>query len=168
MGPQLSAIPKGKTIFIDANIFLYEIFDHPIFGENSHRIFKDVENGHLQGLTSTLVLDEVFYKMMLMEASNKFHIPLKDASSYLKRNYHRITVLTDSRKNIQKIQRINNLEIKGISPEIFEMSTEIAETNMLLPHDASHLAVMRFTGLSDIATNDSDFERVAGIRVWRP
>ena len=168
MGPQLSDIPAGKTIFIDANIFLYEIFNHPVFGENSHRVLKDVENGHQLGLTSTLVLDEVLYKMMLMEASNKFHISSKDSSSYLKRNPQKITALTASWKYIQKIQRIDNLKIEGISPEIFEMSIEIAKTNMLLTHDASHLAVMRFKGLSDIATNDSDFERIEGVKVWRP
>ena len=127
-----------------------------------------MENGHLLGLTSTLVLDEVLYKMMLMEASNRFHVSLKDSSSYLKRNPQEINALTTTWKYIQKIQRIDNLKIVGISPEIFEMSIEIAKTNMLLTHDASHLAVMRFTGLSDIATNDSDFGRVEGVKVWRP
>ncbi len=70
----LSRISTGKTVFIDANIFLYEIFDHPNFGEGSYRILKDIENGAIKGVTSTLVLDEVLHKMILTETSEKFHI----------------------------------------------------------------------------------------------
>ncbi len=55
-------IPAGKTVFLDANIFLYEVFDHPNFGDGSYRILKDVEEGILNGVTSTLVLDEVLFK----------------------------------------------------------------------------------------------------------
>jgi len=38
----------------------------------------------------------------------------------------------------------------------------------LLPNDAIHLATMKKYGIRNIATNDSDFERVGGIKVWRP
>jgi len=161
-------IPPGKTVFIDANIFLYEIFDHPVFGEGSYRILKDVEEGILNGVISTLVLDEVFYKMILMEASNKFQISIKDTSFFLKKNPKKITQLENSWKNIKKIPKMRNLKVEGITPEIFESSVEIVKTNMLLTHDAAHLAVMQYTEVTDIATNDSDFERIEGITVWRP
>jgi len=72
----LSTIPTGKRVFIDANIFLYEIFDHPKF--------------------------------------------------------------------------------------------DIAKANMLLTHDALHIAVMKYESISDIASNDNDFERIEGITIWKP
>lgn len=161
-------IPAGKTVFLDANIFLYEVFDHPNFGDGSYRILKDVEESILNGVTSTLVLDEVLFKMILMEASNKFQISLKDTVSFLKKNPKKIPLLENSWKDIQRIQRIENLTIEGITPKIFESSVEIAKTNMLLMHDASHLAVMQSRGVIDIATNDADFDRIKGIKVWRP
>lgn len=161
-------IPADRTVFIDANIFLYEVFDHPDFGEGSYRILKDIEEGILNGITSTLVLDEVLFKMILMEASNKFQISLKDTASFLKKNPKKILLLENSWKDIQRIQRIENLTVEGITPKIFENSVEIAKTKMLLMHDASHLAVMQSRGVLDIATNDMDFERIEGINVWRP
>lgn len=161
-------IPAGKTVFLDANIFLYEVFDHPNFGDGSYRILKDVEEGILNGVTSTLVLDEVLFKMILMEASNKFQISLKDTASFLKKNPKKIPLLENSWKDIQRIQRIENLTIEGITPKIFESSVEIAKTNMLLMHDASHLAVMQSIGVIDIATNDAELDRIKGIKVWRP
>jgi len=168
MGSKLSSIPAGTLLFIDANVFLYAIFDHANFGEGSYRILKDVEDNSLRGISSTLVLDEVLYKMMLMEASNMNQISLREAPSFLKRFPEKITKLEKSWSHIQKIQKIENIVIKGITPEIFEKSVHIARTNKLLPHDASHLAVMESAGVKDIASNDSDFGKVKGIKVWQP
>lgn len=170
MGPQrgLSLIPAGKMVFVDANIFLYEIFNHPDFGEGSYIILNDIEQGILKGVTSTLVLDEVLYKMILMEASNKFKISLKNTASFLKKNPEKIPQMESSWKDIQRIQNLENLIIEGITPKIFDNSIEIAKKNMLLTHDASHLAVMQSIGVANIATNDTDFERIEGIKVWKP
>lgn len=37
----------------------------------------------------------------------------------------------------------------------------------LLSNNALHLAVMRIEGITDLVTNDGDFDRVVGIRVWK-
>jgi predicted nucleic acid-binding protein len=38
----------------------------------------------------------------------------------------------------------------------------------LLPNDAIHLATVRRYGITNIATNDRDFERVDWLNVWKP
>lgn len=38
----------------------------------------------------------------------------------------------------------------------------------LLTDDSITLAVMRRHGLTDLASNDEDFRRVSGIRLWTP
>ena len=38
----------------------------------------------------------------------------------------------------------------------------------LLTNDAFHVATMKGHGITNIATNDSDFERVEWIKVWKP
>jgi predicted nucleic acid-binding protein len=164
----LSRIPTGKKVFIDANIFLYEVFNHPKFGENAYRILKDVENGVIKGITSTLVLDEVLHKMILIEVSEKFNFPMKDTVPFLKKNPKEIPLLDSSWKDIDRIQEIENLTVVGISPDVFKNSINIAKKNMLLAHDAQHVAVMKYESISNIASNDGDFERVEGITVWKP
>lgn len=165
---RLSIIPAGKRVFIDSNIFLYEVFDHPKFGESAYRILKDVEKGAIKGVTSTLVLDEVPHKMILIEASKKFYISIKDTVSFLKKNPKEIPLLDSSWKNIDRIQEIENLTVRGISPDVFKSSIIVAKANMLLAHDALHIAVMKYESISDIASNDSDFERIEGITIWKP
>ena len=45
---------------------------------------------------------------------------------------------------------------------------ERKELKGIMSNDATHVATMKTHGISDIATNDPDFERVEGIKVWKP
>lgn len=45
---------------------------------------------------------------------------------------------------------------------------DLARKYQLLPRDASHLGIMLNNLISNIATGDSDFERVECIEVWKP
>ncbi len=54
-----------------------------------------------------------------------------------------------------------------IHPHFTDLGTVILK-NRLLPNDALHLATMISNNILDVATNDADFERVEGIKVWKP
>lgn len=45
-------IEPGTTIFIDANIFLYKIFDHWRYAESCGDLLKDVDRGRYSGVSS--------------------------------------------------------------------------------------------------------------------
>jgi len=45
---------------------------------------------------------------------------------------------------------------------------EVISGYFLLPNDAFHVATMKRYGITNIATNDPDFERVEWIKVWKP
>jgi len=38
----------------------------------------------------------------------------------------------------------------------------------LILNEVVHIAIMKKRGIVDLASNDSDFERVAGINLWKP
>ncbi len=42
------------------------------------------------------------------------------------------------------------------------------DSKVLLPNDAIHVATMKRHGITSIATNDPDFERVGWLKVWKP
>ena len=52
----LSQVPLSERIFIDANIFLYSVFEHPAYGRSCREFLKHVENDEIKGFTSDLVL----------------------------------------------------------------------------------------------------------------
>ncbi|MFH1322467.1 MAG: PIN domain-containing protein [Methanobacteriota archaeon] len=165
---KLSLIPSGTSIFIDANIFLFDIFEDPDFGDASYDFIKKIESLEIKGYTSTLVLDEVLFKMILMEASNKLNVSMKNVVRLLKKEPDKLDALEKSWENIKEIQNMENLTIFGVTPAIFKDAVEIAQTYKLLPHDATHAAVAKKMNIRNIATNDEDFERLDFLKVWKP
>jgi len=47
-------------------------------------------------------------------------------------------------------------------------SAAISQSQGLLTNDALIVALMQRHGISHLATNDDDFDRVPGITVWKP
>lgn len=69
------ALKKGDSVFIDANIFIYN------FGGHSAEC-KDVllrcARGELRGTTATFILAEVLHRLMIAEATAKGFISDKN------------------------------------------------------------------------------------------
>jgi predicted nucleic acid-binding protein len=63
---------------------------------------------------------------------------------------------------------IGKLQILSISPAMVPMITAISQQIGLLTNDAAVVAHMQSSGLSKIASNDPDFDRVPGISRYAP
>lgn len=162
-----SLYPDDIT-FLDANVFLLDIFADPEKGNYCQNLISLVEKGKVRGVTSVMVLDEILFKMLIVEASKKFNIPIQAVSKLLKADHKRLQSLSESWLNIERIQSIPNLEIVEVSPDDFSRSIEFAKSLNLLPHDALHLAVMKRKGVVSIVTSDPHFDNVEWITVYPP
>jgi len=58
---------------------------------------------------------------------------------------------------------LNNLLVP-----MFVVVLESMKRYRLMSNDAIHVATMKQRGITNIATNDPDFERVEWIKVWKP
>jgi predicted nucleic acid-binding protein len=52
--------------------------------------------------------------------------------------------------------------------ELLREATVLAVQNQLLTNDALIVALMRRHQLTELVTNDDDFDRVSGLTVWKP
>ena len=69
---------------------------------------------------------------------------------------------------IEKMRELTNLDFVAYTREIAFFAETLAKEYLLLSNDATHVATMKTHEISDIATNDPDFERAEGIKVWKP
>ena len=69
---------------------------------------------------------------------------------------------------IENIEQIENLTILGLEKGVLNLAIEFSRKYGLLATDAVHAATMKMEGLSILATNDRDFERVDWLDLWRP
>jgi len=162
---------RDDRIFIDANIFIYNALDHPLYGDSCSNFLNRVECGLIDGVITTHVIDEVLFKILTAKAScylDKTTIwdikdKMKDVS-FSKKVYSAVWKYADY---------LDELTSYGVTILPADMGTimrsvELGEKYGLLTTDSIHLAAMMRHKICNIATNDSDFERVDLVAVWNP
>ena len=164
----LRALPTDSHIFIDANIFLYAILGHPNFKSPCKDFLIKLENGEYEGITSTLILNEVVHKLMLAEVIKIKRLNSEyEALKLIRKNPDIISNLHSTWNNYAYIKRYP-IMIAEVDEKAMDLAVQISERYRLLISDAVHITTMKTRGIVDLASNDSDFERVPGINLWKP
>ncbi len=74
----LSNFARDERIFIDANIFIYNALDDPLYAGSCSDFLRLVETNRIKGVITPHVMDEVLFKILIAEASRyikKFTLP---------------------------------------------------------------------------------------------
>ncbi|HZW55825.1 MAG TPA: type II toxin-antitoxin system VapC family toxin [Nitrososphaerales archaeon] len=129
-------------IYLDANFFLFSNFDQTSRGDNARKLQGRIISGE-KAATCVLTLDEVMWVII--------------------RNKRKEAL----RETIEDIYSMPNLAIKEVSPSTALDALDLMEEFDLRPRDAFHIAVMKSSGITEIASDDPDFDRVKGIKRWR-
>lgn len=164
----LNDIKPRTDVFIDANIFLYEILDHWRYGRSCRTFLENVNEGKYSGLISVLICNEVFHRVVIGEVVEKYEINPKSAVGFLKNNWEIMKELNKAQDAIANIKQIDNLRIVEINRDVFDLALNYSTSYGLLSNDAIHLAVLKKSGITNIATNDKDFKRIEWLKVWNP
>jgi predicted nucleic acid-binding protein len=163
----LSQIPLGSKVFIDANIFIYHFGGDGNISDACTEFLLRVEEKDVEAFTSTIILSEVLHRLMIVEAVEKYKLPLRGIVRYLKE--HPDIVMTLEKYSIapDKIRQMNVTILTMTLQDLLD-SKGVRDSDGLLTNDSTSVSIMKRFGITDIATNDNDFERVNGVRVWKP
>ena len=156
-------------IFLDANIFLFHALDHEQFGEESTKFLGKIETGEIKGIITSLVVDEVLFKILVASASMFIEKPsIWNIRRKLKEKKFKEEVYQPVEEYKDYIWSLtqNGLEIIGLEEKMAFESVALGRQYGLLTSDAMHLAAMKVADIAHIATNDSDFLVVDFITVW--
>ena len=163
----LSNISSGSSVFIDANIFIYAFAPDPQFGSLCEQLLERIELQDLQGYTSSQVLSDVAHRLMTLEACTNFGWPYAGIAAKLQRNPAEIQKLTRFRQAVGSVSVIG-VEVLPVFARHVESAAAISQQHGLLSNDALVLAMMHEHGLSQLASHDTDFDRVPGITRFAP
>lgn len=156
----------GSPIFVDANTLIYHFAPHPILGPPCHQLLQRIERQEILGFTSTHILSEVAHRLMTIEAGSLFGWSARVVQR-LKEKPGAVQQLTNFRTAVEKIPALN-IQILTIAPDTIVLATMISQQTGLLSNDALIAAIMRNHNLSNLASHDSDFDRVSGIIRYAP
>jgi predicted nucleic acid-binding protein len=104
---------------------------------------------------------------MTLEAIDRFGWPQAGIAARLRKHHNEIPKLT---LHIQAVAQIPLLGIQTITitPPLVEAATLVSQQHEQLMGDALVVAVMQAHGLTHLASNDADFDRVPGLTRYTP
>jgi predicted nucleic acid-binding protein len=160
-------IPAGAPIFLDANALIYHFTNDPIYGPACSDLVKQVEHQQVQGFTSSHVLADVAHRLMTLEAINLTGWPITSIAARLRRHHGEIPKLGVYRQAIARIPQLG-VQVLPVHFPLIEAATLVSHQHELLTGDALVVAVMQANGLTNLASTDADFDRVAGLTRYGP
>lgn len=160
----LSKVPTGSRIFIDSNIFIYHFLG---LEDSCTQLLARIEEEEVKGFTSVIVLAEVWHRLMVAECIEMYKVSPRKATSYLKSNPEKVKKLTRCQEAISSIPKMK-ISIWSLTRKAFSLAQTISQEYGLLTNDSLNLALMRQHRIKNIATNDTDFQRVKNINFWKP
>ena len=127
--------------YVDVNIFVYWLGNHPSFGRRAHRWIKKIENARPgEYITSSLTLYETLVIVTGLTGRS-----LKGTSL--------VEGVIDS------MIRLKGLVIEPLKPEDFIQAVELMKEYDIDYEDSIHLAVALRKKAKEIVSNDEDFDK---------
>jgi predicted nucleic acid-binding protein len=163
MAYDISALPHGSLVFVDSNIFIYGLLRE---SQQCAHFLERCHRQELRGATTLEVVGEVCHRLMLKEAFDAGAINRLNALA-LKRKRDAIRGL---RKYWDLTARIFELNLALLpSDEPRHRGAQQARIKYgLLTNDSLVVAACFENGIDSLATRDADFDRIAGLTVYRP
>ncbi len=167
---RLSDYKYSDPVFIDANIFLDYSLPNPEYGEAVTDFLEKVELLEINAVTTPVVLDEVSYILLMYKGHivldtkdrQRIRDSIKKDKKFAETCYEVVEEFNDY------LGDLNGLKVIPATGEDYKKVARLGKKYRLLPSDALHASVMENNNIFNIATRDSDFDRVEGIKVWNP
>ncbi len=160
-------IPSGESVFLDANVFVYEFGPDPVFGIASQNLLERIEDGDLRRFCSTHEFSNVAHRLMTLEACQTFGWPYAGIGPRLRSHPTEITQLHRFRQALVEIIAIG-VQILSVNHQHVVQAADLSQQFGLLSGDALIVAVMQANQMTCLASNDSDFDRVPSLRRYAP
>ena len=157
----------GDAVFVDANTLTYHFQPHPVWGSACTDLLQRIENQELFGYTSSHVLSEASHRLMTIEANLVFGWQFSGIGNRLRTHPDEVRKLTAFRHAIDEILQ-GRLQILISSPSVLAAGAALCQHIGLLTNDGLVVALMQSNGLTKLASNDADFDRVPGLTRYAP
>jgi predicted nucleic acid-binding protein len=157
----------GESVFVDANTLVYHFTHHPRFGPPCTALLERIERQEISGCTATHVLSEASHRMMTLEAITLLGWAQANVGNRLRNHPGEVSKLATFRNAIERVLQ-SKLRVLTVDPGFLATGAALCQQFGLLTNDGLIVTVMQANGLTDLASSDTDFDRVPGISRYAP
>ena len=164
---RIERLPNGTRVFADANVLNYAFSTvEPLHSLTASLIERSARQ-EIQVFTSASQAANVIHRAMIIEARSVLQVPFSKVLAYLKTHPDAVRRLTRYRQVPGELGRAH-VRILDVTYREIHASKQYRDDYGLLTDNSIMLAVMERYDLVDLATNDEDFKRIPGLRLWMP
>jgi predicted nucleic acid-binding protein len=163
----LADLVAGDDVFVDANTLVYRFSLHAKYGLACTDLLARIDRQELVGYTSTHVLSETAHRLMTLEAITRFGWPQAGIGNRLRTHPADVARLTHFKVAVEQVLR-SNLRVLTTAATELSVAVTLSQQIGLLINDALIVALMQANGLTRIASEDDDFDRVPGLARYAP
>ena len=160
-------LQNGDAVFVDANVFIYHFTNHPRYGAACTALVERIELKELRGFSASHCLADVVHRIMTIAAMGRFTWPVTGLAARLKKHHASIAHLSLYQSAATKVGQLGIL-VLPVSESLVLAATHVSQQCELLTGDALIVALMHQHGLTNLASNDADFDRVPGLNRYAP
>jgi predicted nucleic acid-binding protein len=160
------AVPSGTDIAIDANIFVYAFLHQ---SDDCRALLLRCARQDVYGVATLDTVSEATHRLMCAEAMNSGIISkeTRNPAASLRKRPDAVAGLRTYWIQTQAILSLN-LSFLQITEDHVRTAQSLRASCGLLTRDSLLVAAMQESGLTSLASNDSDFDRVPGLIRYRP
>lgn len=160
-------IPDGTAAFVDANILHYAVVPTPPFSQHVYPFMDRLTTGEINGVASVPVLADAQHKTMLSLLAAQYGLSRAKLVGWAKKHPSEMCALAGLTEAVQLL-RSATVRLLPLDSALLSEASHASIQYGLLTNDAIIVALMHRHGITHLATNDDDFDRVPGITVWKP
>jgi predicted nucleic acid-binding protein len=156
----------GGAVYVDTNVWYMYLRTDPMHQHTLTTFFGRVVRGAIEAFAGILVLDELFYRLLLARVKdatgrNPLEVLRADLPGAIAAHGDAIDTA------LRKLMALPHVHLISVETADFHGMLNSIMAYGLLPRDALHVTVMQCVGLTVIASDDTDFDRVATLtRHW--
>ena len=139
----------------------------PRWSSSCGQLLQRIQNQQIAGHTSAAILSEVAHRLMTIEARARHRWTSGKVLHHLKQSPHVVQALTNSEAAVASIVG-SRANIFPVAAGLVVAAAAVCRQTGLLTNDALTVALMQAHGLTKLASNDPDFDRVPGITRYAP
>jgi predicted nucleic acid-binding protein len=155
-------LQSGEAIFVDANTLIYHFTNHSKYGAACTALVERIEFKEIHGFTSSHCLSDVAHRIMTIEAMGRLGWPVSGLAARLKKHRGEIPKLGLYQQATAKVAQLG-IQVLPLSGALVLDATNFSQQFELLTGDALIVATMHQQGLTKLASEDADFDRVLGL-----
>jgi len=156
----------GGAVYVDTNVLYMYLRADPVHTPVIKAFLGRVVRGEIEAYIGLPVLDELFYRLLLARVKESTgRNPIDVLREDLVRTIEEYSGPIEMA--IRRLMALPHMNLIGVETKDLDKMLNNIRAFSLLPRDALHVAITQRLALTDVASDDKDFDRVEWLtRHW--